>query len=186
MKRNSLSFSTTPRNSVDPDLLKLNTKIGATRRKKLEENYLAVLGLAPDSLQKFRAEKAGTKKKSVSDTSSLTKSSKTRKAGVGTAVTATAVAAAATSLASKGTRAAKPRINPSDYVSFEVARRWAHEAQLVEDQRYGEIWWREASTQSWFPKELPLAPHTLYRGEWKGWKDFLGYGVVREAEKEGR
>lgn len=131
--------------------------VSAVKRKKLRAAYLEHLGLAPDALDTVIESKRTQKRRSASSP-------------------ATSV------VVPRG-----PKYDPADYVSFSQAREWAHGANLVQDGRYGEIWWQLARDQPWFPKDVvPPVPQNLYKDKWRGWKDFLGYGQVSEASAEPR
>ena len=63
------------------------------------------------------------------------------------------------------------------YRSFEKAVEWAH-AQNLRDRND----WRKLCKSGKIPKDIPLAPHAVYKKEWKGYGYW--YGTMRKSTHE--
>ncbi|MBK7845505.1 MAG: DEAD/DEAH box helicase family protein [Bdellovibrionales bacterium] len=53
--------------------------------------------------------------------------------------------------------------------SFEAAREWARGSGIKSSSE-----WRKASTEGQLPQDIPSKPKDVYRGQFQGWKDWLG------------
>ena len=64
------------------------------------------------------------------------------------------------------------------YLSFEDSRKFV---QILGLKSYSE--WKKYCKSGKKPDSIPLGPDSVYKGEWKGWGDFLGTG--RKAQFKG-
>jgi superfamily II DNA or RNA helicase len=66
--------------------------------------------------------------------------------------------------------------------SFEEAREWARRKSGIKSGSE----WKKASIQGRLPVDIPGAPHTVYKGKFKGWGDWLGTGRISKLGTEWR
>jgi hypothetical protein len=66
------------------------------------------------------------------------------------------------------------RIARLSRLPFREARSLVHSLKLNNENE-----WRVATRKQLIPPDVPAAPNTVYRNEWQGWPDWLGYRSIK-------
>ncbi|MBK7845512.1 MAG: hypothetical protein IPJ71_17845 [Bdellovibrionales bacterium] len=69
----------------------------------------------------------------------------------------------------------------STWRPFEEAREWARNSGIKSSPE-----WKKASKEGRLPVDIPGAPHTVYKGKFKGWGDWLGTGRISKLGTDWR